>query len=270
MAAVVIVGAGLFGSIAAKVARAHGHNVIVIDDGRTMSGSDAAACLLKPSWASKLGSQTWTEGMQVLELYYNVKVLKFRTGLMNVHIDIAWVDPKTILLAEDRSETVIKVGDGVVETSVEGNVYEGNVLIATGVWANYLASGIEQIRPKVGAAIIYNHEIEEPRISVYAPYKQAVSFVRDPGTTWFGDGTAILLKNWDSSRITDIEQRARKWHGLGPERVKRVIVGQRPFTSSPQGVFKQISPKTWVVTGGGKNGTILAAYYAQKFVEAIS
>lgn len=265
MSSVIIVGAGLFGSIAAKVARAHGHDVTVIDDGRPNAGSDAAACLLKPSWASKLG-RVWKEGMDVLNREYEVKTLAFRSGI-GISINLQWVDPKTVLMPEDRSETVTKVEDGVVETNFGGR-YEGIVLIATGVWANHLIPDLESIASKVGAAIIYNYEIEEPRIWAYAPYKQAIAFVRDRGMTWFGDGTAILLKNWDESRITRTVLRGCHLE-LNQERVKRYIVGQRPFTRSPYGIFKQVSPKTWVVTGGGKNGTILGAYYAQRFVEEI-
>lgn len=265
MSSVVIVGAGLFGSIAAKVTRAHGHDVTVIDDGRPNAGSDAAACLLKPSWASRIG-QIWEEGMRVLNREYEVKTLTFRSGL-GIPIDLQWVDPKQVLTIEDRSETVTRVEDGFVETNF-GQRYEGNVLVATGVWANQLIPNLEPIQSKVGVAIIYKDEVEKPLIWAYAPYKQAIAFVRDPGTTWFGDGTAIVMKNWDESRINKTVLRGAQL-GLNQERIKQYIVGQRPFTRLPIGIFKRVSPKTWVVTGGGKNGTILAAYYAQLFVEEI-
>jgi flavin-dependent dehydrogenase len=48
---VVIVGGGLFGSIAAAALRDAGMDVCLIDDGRPRSGSRAAGCLMKPSLA---------------------------------------------------------------------------------------------------------------------------------------------------------------------------------------------------------------------------
>ncbi len=266
MAAVVIVGAGLFGSMAAKACRMAGHTVTIIDDGRPSSGSRPAACLMKPTWLMNLGPLA-KPGLESLGRMYHIMNLEFTTW-MNIKVPIQWVDPKTILERYPTVETVQWIGNGVVETSHRR--FYGHVLVATGCWANELINGIEEVKRLTGVALTYSGERDKPVITSYAPFKQAISFVRDLGTTWFGDGTAILAKNWGTEYIEQSIRRAEQLHGLKEDRLFAQCIGERPIVKSHQGLFEQVSGKTWVVTGGGKNGTVLAAYYAKKFVEAIS
>ena len=49
-----------------------------------------------------------------------------------------------------------------------------------------------------------------------------------------------------------------------------MTVGARPYVEGHKaGYFQQVSPKTWVSTGGAKNGTILAAAQALAFVQGL-
>lgn len=201
--------------------------------------------------------------METLDALYGLQTLSFRTrvGLAQIF----WVPPSSILSHAPRRERVTEVGDGFITT--EKRVYRGLVLVAAGIWNGALCPG-PTIRALTGAALIYDGTPRTNRMTVWAPYKQALSFERDPGLTWFGDGTSILQKNWKDSRIADSRRRARD-HGLTKGPVE-VIVGHRPYCPEfRQGYFAQVSPRTWCVTGRAKNGTVLAAYYATKFLEAI-
>lgn len=281
---VVIVGAGLFGSIAAKLCLRAGHRVTVIDDNRPFSGSKPAACLMKPGWMSGLGEKA-DIGLQVLGMLYDVHEIPFHTRAGNVNV--FWVDPAKVLDhgAETIRGTVTDINpDGSVvyipHNKVPGadpqNVqitYGDAVLVAAGVWCKQLVEGLPEIRALVGSALLFKGETKQPRITVWAPYKQAVSFMRERGHTWFGDGTSIIEKNWrkqETRRIEETIQRA-KGHKLFKKDLVKVLVGMRPYCPAAKGgLFMRIKQDPiWVSTGGAKNGTVLAAYQAHKFVEAI-
>lgn len=260
---VLIVGSGLFGSVAAALLKKNRIKFRIFDDAREGSGSKPAACLIKPSWIAGLGRKITEPAMETLDALYGLQTLKFRTRVGMTQI--FWVPPSSILSHAPRKERVTEVGDGYIAT--EKRVYRGLVLVAAGIWNGALCSG-PKIRALTGAALVYAGAPKANLLSVWAPYKQAISFERDPGFTWFSDGTSILAKNWRHTRVEDSRKRARE-HGLTKPPVE-VIVGHRPYCPEHRhGYFAQVHPRTWCVTGGAKNGTVLAAYYATKFLEAI-
>lgn len=121
-----------------------------------------------------------------------------------------------------------------------------------------------------GASLWYKGaQIDAPRINVYAPYRQAVAYNLDKNTVWMGDGTALVEKTWKASeaaRVQNTQYRAKGLFKLKGDPV--VTVGARPYVEGfKQGYFVQAFPRTWVSTGGAKNGTVLAAYQAARFIQ---
>jgi hypothetical protein len=109
--------------------------------------------------------------------------------------------------------------------------------------------------------------VVKPTINVYAPYRQAVWFNRDENEAWFGDGTAIVAKNFDRSHIDRTKNRSiemARFYDI------RSVSGQRPYvkTSSP-GFFKKLGNNLFVSTGGAKNGTILAALQTLELLKSV-
>lgn len=260
---VVIVGAGIFGSVAADLCFRNGFDVTIIDAKYKEAGSKPAACLIAPSWIAGLGKKA-TIGMEVLNGLYPIKDIVFRmNGIKDILVK--QVPPNKILKFKSVKEEVMWVGAGVVETTKR--MYTGKVLIAAGVWCNELVD-IPVVQSLMGSAQYYR-ATTFPEIHVWAPYKQAVMFNITPTFTWFGDGTSILKKNFGIHRIEQSTDRAMKY-GLSSKDLDRIVVGQRPYVKGEKGYFKQVDNNTWVSTGGAKNGTILAAYQAQQFLEAIS
>jgi hypothetical protein len=48
----------------------------------------------------------------------------------------------------------------------------------------------------------------------------------------------------------------------------KVSVGARPYVvGNKVGYFEQARPRLWVSTGGAKNGTVLAAWQAYRFLK---
>lgn len=279
MKGIAIVGAGLFGSIAAALAHRKGFAVTLIDRGEPLAGSGPAACLMKPGWFSGIAADDVKEGLCLLDALYGIKNLSFSlNGLTRT--DVHWVDPKAILGAPSCVGAYRVTGD-VVERHAQHLVVDvkgtrivvgfDHCLLAGGVWAGELAD-VPPIKALAGAAFTHDLPCPEPFIRVWAPYKQLVGFERETGKTWVGDGSAILHKNWTPDRVEQSRKRAQdaiglKCLGLRFEKQE----GLRPYVEGHKaGYFAKVGERTWVSTGGAKNGTIIAAIQAKKFVDAIT
>jgi len=264
---VVIVGNGLFGSIAATLARSKGHTVTVISNEEKLAASKASGCVLAPSWLSSLERNQIDTAMEVLTALYKVEDLVFKTNLLKT-FKAKRVDPDSVLVKPDVVGKVATVGDGVV-TLEDGRKFKGRVLVAAGIWSQHLVE-MPAIKGLYGASVRFTGtQVEDPRIHVYAPYRQAVAVNLNKRTVWMGDGTALVQATWmkeEQQRVKDTVERAGKLFGLQGKHT--VNVGVRPYVDGHKaGYFAQISPNTWVSTGGAKNGTVLAAWQAQRLVQ---
>ena len=91
--------------------------------------------------------------------------------------------------------------------------------------------------------------------------RQAIAFAREPGTTYFSDGTAEREYSDEHERETLARAAA-----LGLQAPVRRLHGHRPY--APGGpLFRKIGARTWVATGGRKLGTVIGAAFARRLVE---
>lgn len=279
---IVVVGNGLFGSIAATYARHCGHSVTVVSEARPYAASPASGCVLAPSWLSSLEKSDIADAMALLGVLYTIHEVDFKTNFLK-RFKAKRIDPKSILVKPDIDARVVSVADGVVKyaepksagTQNVGTL-RGDVLVAAGIWCGELLTGLPPIKGLYGASLRVPGQLIEPKINAYAPYRQAVGFNLDARTVWFGDGTALIEKSWKSdreARIRTTRDRASTMmgnKGLGQVTSAKVIEGARPYVEGHKsGYLRQLSPKLWVSTGGAKNGTVLAALQALRFVEAL-
>jgi glycine/D-amino acid oxidase-like deaminating enzyme len=267
---VVIVGSGLFGSIAATLARAEGHKVTVISNKQSQAASGASGCVLAPSWLASLDRRQIDTAMEVLKSLYAVHDMTFSTNLLK-KFDAQRVDPREVLIEPNVFDKVDEVGDGYVRCG--SKIWRGKVLVAAGVWCEELLEGLPPMRGLYGASLLIPGKIEHPKIHVYAPYRQAVAFQLDKNLVWFGDGTALVQKTWmkrgaGSECIEATRLRAIRLMKLAGDSSKvEINVGIRPYVEGHKaGYFERVHKSTWVSTGGAKNGTVLAAWQAHRFV----
>jgi glycine/D-amino acid oxidase-like deaminating enzyme len=260
MSQVIIVGAGLFGSMAATLARRAGHQVTVIDCTKPLAASKCAAGLMKRTWMSGLDPAQVKGGYAVLHQLYGVAALAFSACPRPVELE--WVNPRAVLLKPDLQGEVTAVGDGAVW--VGSKVLRGKVLVAAGAYSERLVR-MPKTRWLIGPSLHFAGKAE-PQYHVYAPYRQAMAFNIGLKEIWAGDGCAVL--HWDEGkRIAQLRQRAKEFFGLRGDR--EVRIGARPYVEGYKGYFARAHSNTWVSTGGAKNGTILAAYQAQRFVDEL-
>jgi choline dehydrogenase-like flavoprotein len=273
---IIIVGAGLFGSVAATYARAAGHNVTVINEDRKYSASKASGCVLAPSWLSSLDKQDIADAMAVLSCLYPVHDIEFQTNVL-AKFKAKRVNPDDVLVRPDVVGQVTSVTDGTVkylDQDGRPGTLRGIVLVAAGIWSQELITQMPPIKGLYGCSLRISGQLFVPKISVYAPYRQAVGFQLNKKEVWFGDGTALVAKTWDSEerpRVLKTRERAADMMGISSGALKGTVsIGARPYVEGHKsGYLEQLSPKLWVSTGGAKNGTVLAALQALRFVEAL-
>jgi glycine/D-amino acid oxidase-like deaminating enzyme len=269
---VVIVGAGLFGSIIAKALRVEGHRVITIDEECLGAASKPAACLMKPSWFSSLGKAVYDPALQLLDELYGVQQVTFKAGklLAKVH----WCSPASILQRADRLEHVSRLTQvgrkWRVTLDTSGTFLTApTVIVAAGIWTEDLVPVEGGMTGLAGVAYLWPEQhIHEPFVRVWAPYRQLVAFNRGDGL-WVGDGTAIKEENWTSDRERVCYQRCSKAVGLFREQPDQLF-GVRPYVKQKPCYLKEAEPGLWVATGGAKNGTLAAAWCASEIVKALA
>ncbi|HWG43399.1 MAG TPA: FAD-dependent oxidoreductase [Gemmataceae bacterium] len=254
-----IVGGGLFGSLAASHARSKGIEAVVFDSGLEGAASPAAAGLFKEGWVGKKLREHYVAALPLLDRLYGIRhvALTSDDGGQEAFL---FVPPTAILEPAPIRARVTSIGDGWLEA--EGRRYEGWVYIAAGIWCGQFLPDLN-VYGKAGSSFVFPGE-RPGRIRPIERGRQAIAFVRDPGSTHFSDGTAEreYIPQHDRQTLA----RAADM-GLVGEPSKRYW-GCRPYT--PGGpVFQKISPRTWLATGGRKMGTILGASFARRLIEEL-
>jgi glycine/D-amino acid oxidase-like deaminating enzyme len=257
MPSLLIVGGGLYGSLAAAYARRKGIEAIVFDAGLPGAASPAAAGLFTERWAGKRFLQHYHQAIPVLERLCGIRSVSLSRDDGGKEA-LLFVPPRAILDPAPRRERVTVVGDGWLEAG--DHRHEGWVYVAAGVWCGQFLFGL-QVYGKGGAAFVFVGE-QEARMRMITRSRQAIAFVRDPGTTHFTDGTAE--RDYTESHDEQTLGHAASMGLTGP--YLRRLWGYRPYT--PGGpVFLRTASRTWVATGGRKMGTVLGAAFAKRLVE---
>lgn len=283
---VIVVGAGLFGSIIAAELSRLGHELLLIDSQEPDAGSNAAACLMRPSWLGSMGDKA-VPALETLDRLYGLQTVRFRLRPSALHSDVHWIPPSSIL----GKATVIRGKVSSIErhgpeewcvthcdTRDQGwltrRTFADRVIVAAGVWTGPILGYralTERTVPQAGRAFLFEHaEIAEPFIKIWAPYKQIVAFNRGDGA-WIGDGAAIIAKNWNddvSRRNAERLVQGADDAGILPVTGPKHLFGLRPYVKDAKPLFmEQVNPGLWAVTGGAKNGTIAAGWAARHIGE---
>jgi glycine/D-amino acid oxidase-like deaminating enzyme len=252
-----IVGGGLFGSLAAAYARRKGIEAVVFDPGLSGAASPAAAGLFCEGWVGAKLREHYHRALPVLDQLFGIRSIVLTTD-DGRREDFLFVPPTAILEAAPIRQRVTAVGDGWLEA--DGQRHEGWVYVAAGVWSDQFLPGL-RVTGKAGAAFLFRGE-REGRIRHLTASRQAIAFARDPGLTYFSDGTAEVDYTSDHDRQT--LERARVM-GLNDAPVVR-LWGRRPYT--PGGpLFCKLASRTWLATGGRKMGTLLGASFARRLID---
>lgn len=274
----IVVGGGLFGRIISRALSSKGASVAVVDDGRPLSGSKAAACLMKPGWASSMTTQEYDSAVGLIQdLYGPIVDISLRVRGTPKSVTVHWTNPADILRGggtDDIAGRAEKISDKTVILS-NGRELQARkaVIICTGSWVKELLPQYsETLTPKGGWAFTWSGQIAEPFLRLWAPYRQIIGFNRGPDEIWCGDGSALSMKTFHDCGSMH-KSLARCVEALGPHadpaRGPRITAGLRPYMVGRKApaLFEEVQPGLYVASGGGKNGTLGAAWSAQRLLE---
>jgi glycine/D-amino acid oxidase-like deaminating enzyme len=257
MPQLLIVGGGLFGSLAAAWARRQGFEALVFDAGRPGAASPAAAGLFQEKWLRRRWREWYRPALTLLEALYGVQTVALtrETGEKEY---FGFVTPNQILELHPVRQQVTAVGDGWLEAGACR--YTGWVYVAAGIWCREFFPQLA-LGARTGAAFWFAGE-RPGQVRQVAPGQQALAFVRDPGTTYFSDGTAELCYTAEHERQT-LARAQQLGLDMPPQ---RRWLGHRPYT--PGGpLFCRLGERLWLGTGGRKLGMLLGALCARRLVE---
>ncbi len=274
---VLVIGAGLFGSIIGEALQTIGRSVSYIDAMRLDAGSRAAACLMKPAWLSRMGKENYSFALDHLDELFGIVDVDFYTRPLNKLVRVHWIPPHRILKYGSAIQGTVtnictKVGENSwVEALINRKHYTIRpelIVLAGGVWTKKLVS-LPELVGSSGVAFSWTGSSPLNTISVWAPYKQLVT-LNDwyPGKMWVGDGNAIKTANWTSERQ---EQSLKRCSEAVNRNAKEATVyyGIRPLIKGQQTCFiNKINNNVWVATGGAKNGTAAAGWAAGQIMKA--
>lgn len=260
MKRLVIVGSGLYGSLAKKLA-GDGFAVTVIDAQLEHRASLCSAGLMKPSWASHLRAAEYRSVIQVLDDAYGVDVIDFTMRpsgkVVKVHrldvVNKVLVQPDVVgkVIAIDERQKAVKLDTGEL-------IYFDYLYLALGVWAGDLTPSVD-VEKQWGQILKYKtQDTINPTICVWRPFKHAVTLPLGNNEFWFGDGLGAKTFSKLPSQ-DEFLARSRKYaEGLsGIQHNSLRIVGARPkVKAAPNGLFKVMTNGIFVGTGGAKNGAL--------------
>lgn len=275
---VIVIGGGIIGATIAKTLLDARREVLCLDREEPLGGTAPSGGHLKPSWLG-MTEDEYKPGMEILDKTWGLIKEDFRykeqpTTVFRVDTDVVvgWegkdkANVERIEQLHNYPKVLYRAKDDPTKLFEERCRL---LIVAAGIWTNELLHphGYRlDIQPKQGVSFRITHQLAEPFIQEWAPYKQIVAHQQSATEVWMGDGTAILQKNWRDQRDDECLDRClkvlnvksapyRKLHGIRPavEKKTGICVMDHPW------------PRVWVVTGASKRGTIAAGVAAHKFL----
>ncbi len=271
----IVVGAGIVGATVACALRKEGMDVLLLDDGRPMSGTKPSGGHLKPSWFSGMPKSEYEPAMELLDQIWGMIPEEFRVRPTGINATVYRIDTDQVLRTDKTIETVTEIqhpNNWPIVITEEGREERCRLLVvAAGVWCEELLPGSANgLQRKRGVSFRFRGKLDQPFIKPWAPYKQVVAHQQSENEIWVGDGSAILEKNWTDARTRKCLGRCRASIGGEKEQPLEVRTGLRPYckTGSEPCLVERVGKRTWVVTGAGKSGTIAAGWAARRIIDA--
>lgn len=275
---IIIIGAGLFGSMTAKYMKKKGLNVILIDCEQEMAASKCSFGVWKEGWINKTIKTEVAEGLPLLEEFAGIKKEEFFNMDKEILEPMFYVDCRKILNEKYLKETVVSIKNNIVKTNKGEHTSTKAVIVCAGVWTPELLKGYKNV-PKVdiawGATMDYSQNIDSSRYKTWAPYRQSILLKVDEKKFVFGDGATVKNPKTEDPRIeaasTRLVLHAADVIGSSDiSKITSVKEGYRPYLAKGFGsMVNQHDSKLFSATGGAKNSTILCGWVAKSLYSLV-
>lgn len=281
MKKLVIIGAGIYGSLAKKLLTrdlADELEIIVVDCLEAHSASKCALGLMKPSWMSAYPKKLYGDlikllddlcGVEEIQLNYTANKPLHTFHRVNVQDDL--------LETPDIVARVLSIDSGkqILSLDIGTDLRYDYLYVANGYWASKLLPDVDfKMEALWGVTHLYDKPTTVARIAIYQPFKQAVSFPKDNRFTYFLDGKTQTTT--DDNFTLNTRRKLTDGHDTRAEKVglkgrsRHQMFGIRPKAENyPDGVFLKVAGNAYCGTGGAKNGTLAAMKAAIMLKEAV-
>lgn len=158
---IAIIGAGIAGSSATRIARALGHTAVLIDPKPENNASNCALATIRPQWFEKTDRGSLQQSWEWYEKWgaavtQHATVTNWRNPNPGVQRDWWLVDPNKCLLEPDYKHAVAAIEGTNVRLDSGTLIHVDAVLNATGAYGGPLALPHEQLW---GATLISNNAV---------------------------------------------------------------------------------------------------------------
>lgn len=273
-----VVGAGIAGSIVARLLRKKGHQVRVIDDGDRFSGSGASSNLYIASWLKKFSVDA-TKGIDVIESLFPASAIDqpFSKGIGDA-MKVRHIAQRHLLVKPDVVSQVAlmqrPMGPPVLLDGT-GTEVQGPVVFCLGYRAEDVLGPKFKTDVLVGHCLLLKGRLEpgQSSLTMPLPYRHQKIYQFDDETIYFADSTRLKLTSFwgkDSGEKRKQELIKKATAALGEREIKEHRVGYRPITPGHDfGVLQPVADGMWSINGGGKNGLVAYAKLAAELSELI-
>jgi len=265
-----IVGAGLAGSILARLLFQNNIKYNIFDSGEKYAASKYSENIFSLGWEKRLGKEICNYSVNTLNKMVKVDTVYFKN--IN-YIKSYRVKPKNILV-EHIKDSVTSVNEDGVMTE-ENGFYKGITVLCAGIY-NKDFINIKGLDALTGHGLLFEGVWKkDPAMLMPIPHRHFKAFQFDKNRIWFGDSTTVLHKNYIKRKNELIEnsvQRAKKYFNLTGK--YETAFGARPFvgknTRQPMmGYHKKLNGRLHVLTGGWKMGLVIYPYLANKLMSEL-
>lgn len=275
---VIVIGAGVFGHMAAAALRSIGWEVVVYDSPqhRKNSGSVPSAGLMKPTWLMSevvfgkgLTKHQIEDSLELVDRFYGTEEYTFHLPLKRTW-NIVRMNMERLLAASYSEGTATKVAPGRawITDGKQSWCEEGVIIVAAGYQSRFLVDGLQKMKGKRGVAFyLRSPQLTQDRIIPWAPYKIIKAIHLPGGEYWCGDSTSILQEHWSLFQEETSLNRVKSKLGLKTITSQRSLTGVRP--DLPEG-FRRLDKNLFLCTGANKNGCAMSGVYARLLMEALS
>lgn len=271
---VIVIGCGIVGATVAKVLTKQGRNVLVLDDGRPMSGTAPSGGHLKPSWFGGMKKEQSEPAMELLSETWGMTEEEFTVLPDGSKTTVYRVDTDQVVKYPRMKTTVTGIkflNNYPIVQFTEAEERTKLLIVAAGAWCGELLPEIS-VQARQGVSFRLKGKLQQPIIQQWAPYKQIVAHQQAADEIWVGDGSALLPANWTEERTRQCLGRCREALHLGSLQPTKTLIGWRPYckTEADPCLLRKLFPRVWVATGAGKMGTIAAGWVAGRILDATS
>lgn len=252
-----IIGAGMAGSILAKLFRKEGIEYRIFDCKMPGAASQISENLIGVNWYKNMKTEV-RDALEILKSIVPVRVIQ--AGTQTAH-HVYTQD----LLETNFINAEMKLFPGGAMDVNTGEEYTGFNIVCAGVWSKLLDQSID-VDEIVGHGLIYPGATPIEQIKPYKPFRFEKLINRNPWQTWFSNSLSVSARTYQANRekyTDELFEAAAKNPNLLGRGAGEYRHGYRPFTSSHNNLM---IPGGMVITGGYKSGML---YYPLQCKQAV-